>query len=372
MIRSLLIERFRSFRRFELNRLGPINLLVGQNNSGKSSVLEAIDLLLAHGDPRSIWSALNRRGERLWDEEERRNTPEVDVCRLFNGYDLDLESHFRIKAQNDFRSQELRASIVETSESELRQPELILSDSDTAFGAFGLQMSWEDQSVHEELLPMPLTERGGLSMDVFRRRPIRRDELKQITSFVTTSSLTPDEVLSILSRIVLNPEEELLLKALRIIEPSIERIAPVALSSTRYGSMPQGSKGGVVVKCSGFDKRVPIGTMGDGIWRLLGIALALIRAEGGVLLIDEIDTGLHYSVMADMWRLVYATAVRLNVQVFATTHSSDCWTSLASVCESSGSLDDITVHRIEKGRDESIRLDRSEIMLAASRAYEIR
>lgn len=209
-------------------------------------------------------------------------------------------------------------------------------------------------------------------MDVIRRRPVRRDELKQVTSFVTTSSLTPDEVLSILSRIVLNPEEDLLLKALRIIEPSIERIAPVALTSSRYGSMPPGSKGGVVVKCSGFDKRVPIGTMGDGIWRLLGIALALIRAEGGVLLIDEIDTGLHYSVMADMWKLVYATAIRLNVQVFATTHSSDCWTSLASVCERSGNLDDITVHRIEKGRDESIRLDRGEIILAARRAYEIR
>ena len=58
------------------------------------------------------------------------------------------------------------------------------------------------------------------------------------------------------------------------------------------------------------------------------MAIALISAKGGVLLIDEIDTGLHYTVMADMWKLIAQTAAELDVQVFATTHSSDCVTAL--------------------------------------------
>ena len=54
------------------------------------------------------------------------------------------------------------------------------------------------------------------------------------------------------------------------------------------------------------------------MWRMLGLALALANAKGGVLLVDEIDTGLHYSIMGDMWRMVGKLAATLDVQVFAT------------------------------------------------------
>ena len=55
--------------------------------------------------------------------------------------------------------------------------------------------------------------------------------------------------------------------------------------------------------------------------RLLALSLSLIRTEQGILLVDEIDTGLHWTVMEEMWRLVVETARRSSVQVFATTHS---------------------------------------------------
>jgi AAA15 family ATPase/GTPase len=63
--------------------------------------------------------------------------------------------------------------------------------------------------------------------------------------------------------------------------------------------------------------------MGEGINRLFGIALALVNAKGGILLVDEIESGLHFSVQVDLWRLIFKVANRLNVQVFATTHSQD-------------------------------------------------
>ena len=58
--------------------------------------------------------------------------------------------------------------------------------------------------------------------------------------------------------------------------------------------------------------------------RMLGLILALVNAKDGMLLIDEVDTGLHYSVLPDLWKLIFEVAHRLNVQVFATTHSKDC------------------------------------------------
>ena len=53
------------------------------------------------------------------------------------------------------------------------------------------------------------------------------------------------------------------------------------------------------------------------------IVLSLVNARGGVLLIDEFENGLHYSVQLDAWRMIFNLAQSLNVQVFATTHSWD-------------------------------------------------
>lgn len=130
-----------------------------------------------------------------------------------------------------------------------------------------------------------------------------------------------------------------------IIEPKIERIASV--SAEKYLSRKPGERGGLIVKLSDSDLPIPIGSMGDGIWRLLGLALATVSAQGGVLLVDEIDSGLHYSTMSDMWKIIWQTATKLDVQVFATTHSSDCWQSLASIAsKEKEDKNRITIHRI--------------------------
>jgi AAA15 family ATPase/GTPase len=117
-------------------------------------------------------------------------------------------------------------------------------------------------------------------------------------------------------------------------------------------------------------QRIPIGSMGDGIWRLLGVALALVSAREGVLLVDEIDTGLHYSVLVDMWRLVFETARSLEVQVFATTHSRDCYEALAAVTEANRT--EISIQRIERGKVEAIGFTEVEIRQAAERGLEVR
>ncbi len=63
MISSIHIEGFRGFERFDMEELGHVNLLVGTNNSGKTSLLEALHLLTSRADPRALWKILWRRGE---------------------------------------------------------------------------------------------------------------------------------------------------------------------------------------------------------------------------------------------------------------------------------------------------------------------
>jgi AAA15 family ATPase/GTPase len=79
-----------------------------------------------------------------------------------------------------------------------------------------------------------------------------------------------------------------------------------------------------LIAFEGQSEAVPLAALGEGTTRAMEIALALVNAEGGLLLIDEVETGLHYSVQPDLWRLIFETAARLDVQVVATTHSADC------------------------------------------------
>jgi AAA15 family ATPase/GTPase len=129
----------------------------------------------------------------------------------------------------------------------------------------------------------------------------------------------------------------------------------------------------MVVRLSDHKRRIPIGSMGDGIWRMLGIALSLVNARGGTLLIDEIDTGLHFSAMENMWRLVKETATRLDVQVFATTHSRDCYEALAAISRPDVfENSDISIQRIERGKQQATFFTEQEIVIAAESAIEVR
>ena len=107
--------------------------------------------------------------------------------------------------------------------------------------------------------------------------------------------------------------------------------------------------------------------------RLLALSLSLVQSEGGILLVDEIDTGLHYSVMGDMWSLVAETARRRDVQVLATTHSSDCVRGLAWLCENHPDLGkEVSLQKIEPDLDEAVALNAEQIVLAVNQGMEVR
>jgi predicted ATP-dependent endonuclease of OLD family len=106
---------------------------------------------------------------------------------------------------------------------------------------------------------------------------------------------------------------------------------------------------------------------------MLALAVAVVQAKDSLLLVDEIDTGLHYTVMADMWKLINEAAELFNVQVFATTHSYDCVHSLAGICkEVEDAKSEITIQRIEAGKGQAVPFTEAEILAAAERNIEMR
>jgi AAA15 family ATPase/GTPase len=124
----------------------------------------------------------------------------------------------------------------------------------------------------------------------------------------------------------LSPLEQDVVAALRIVSPDVERMTLKALRHRRKGNAQDPATAIRIpfARVESHDAPIPLGALGDAANRLFGIALALVHAKDGLLLVDEIENGFHYSVQPDLWRLIFEMATRLNVQVFATTHSYDC------------------------------------------------
>jgi AAA15 family ATPase/GTPase len=154
--------------------------------------------------------------------------------------------------------------------------------------------------------------------------------------------LDKQRIAQLWEKITLTEYEQEVLNALRIIAPGSEAISVI----TRNERTP-------IVKVRGISEPLPIRGLGDGMQRMLGIALALVNAQNGLLLIDEIENGLHYSILADLWKLMFQVAHRLNVQVFVTTHSWDCITAFQEVAQAEENEEGLLI-RLQYKKDDIV------------------
>ena len=126
-----------------------------------------------------------------------------------------------------------------------------------------------------------------------------------------------------------------------------------------------------VVTFEGDNNKYLLSTMGDGINRILTIILAMLNCKGGTLLLDEFETGLHYSVQDELWKIIFMLAEELDIQVFVTTHSNDCVNSFARVNAKNEGM----VIRLEERRGNVISVsytNNEELIFATTNNIEIR
>ena len=364
MYSSIRISGYRGLDSFTMEGLGRINLLVGTNNCGKTSILECIELLRSSGNRNVLPSILGRRGEWGYLGDEDRQAY-LQVRHMFSNRDLQRKVSIEADRTNtaDFPvwNDNLLLSIDrnEQTQLELQEQTPIANDGNST-----LRMNW--LSTDDEF-KAPLTLEGFLTLPGRLMRV--RNGANKAVQFIGTSGISAMEVVRLFDDLVLTENEEHVTQALRTVEPRVERIASVI--GERLPLFRE-APSGVFLKLKGVTDRIPIGSAGDGMWRMLGLALALANAKGGVLLVDEIDTGLHYSVMGDMWRMVSERAVALSVQVFATTHSRDCYESLAKIADSDSPSSQVTIQRIDPSRERAVRFSNDEIVAAAARGIEVR
>lgn len=304
---SLLIDNYRIFRHLEIERLGRANLIVGRNNAGKSTVLEALRLYASGGSEQVLWSILESHDETRGSASEQVEDRLFAVQQLFHGRDSEWhnQKEIRIGSTRDLKST-LRLSVGNITE----QTAPFATSHGQRVSNTGPTLS---VIVGDDAHRVPMDVDWTKQNIMFRFRASEQAPTRQ--GYVPPCGLTEDIAATQWDMVALTDLEDAVIDALRIISPEIERISFIG---------EHGRNRVPVAKLTNHPKPVPLRSLGDGVNRMLGIALSLVAARGGVLLLDEVENGIHFTAQERVWRLIFQTAHRLDIQVFATTHSWDC------------------------------------------------
>jgi AAA15 family ATPase/GTPase len=339
MLKSLVIKNFRSLADFEVAKLGRVNLIVGKNNSGKSSVLEALRIYAGNGQRALLETISAEHGEKYRLKENEQAEP--DTILPFQEFFTDR----KFPVDDETVIQIGREAV---GENVLRIQHVFLAETEeTVTDLTG------ETSIRVRRRPVPKSEAPDLSREVAQALMISKGEKKyqQILldsqsqrlrslmfdpvnaipcSVIPTQFVSPDELADEWDKIALTEHEQVVKQAMRIIAPEFENLTFVRNEEGRMGYRTTFQRS-AKVKMTNLPRPVSLNSLGDGMLRVLQLALKIYPAKGGFLLIDEFENGLHYSVQEKIWALLFEMAEKLDIQVFATTHSWDCIESFSKV-----------------------------------------
>ena len=315
---QLKIENFRGIKSLEINDLARINLFVGRNNCGKTSVLEAAFLLIGMSRPSLLLSIENRRGLVLNESFDWKN--------FF--YDQKHNEGFRLSKRQSIESRELNvvpvygdfdvgqvASALSNGGDTIRDGDTIkpaIFSTATEQSLIGLKFEFvlwnhvnkKNQKDHQHEATIRFTKSKSGDTELYIEEDKEYEEAAQ-AQFLQHDSYYSNSV----DRMLNEKRKDVILSWLQSIEPKVQDI--------RTGT------NGVVMVDIGMDSFLPINHLGDGIMRLLNILSSIYSVRNGILLIDEIENGLHISSIKHMWNMVLESSRQNHTQIFMTTHSSD-------------------------------------------------
>ena len=341
-IPNLTIKNFRGINHLEIPRLGRVTLIAGRNGVGKSTILDAIRFFCA-----SASGAIEEEILSSHDEPQPVAQGEgFDIAPLFPNENISL--YMEITTDTTTQPLSLTMMIVKLIDKRNRASS---SASNPMVDALRIKMGNEHVDYG-----IDLTERDRRWFP--KRQPEEHEMQGAHGEFAPGPPLPPWKTCIYVGprllddrsieyfwgKITLLPDEELITKLISLAtEDDVAgiRVVPNTGASDRYPSTR------ILARLTTDSDRIPLQRLGDGAVHLFAIALALANCRDGILLLDEIENGVHHTLHPQMWSLILQAAQELNVQVVATTHSLDCIHGFAKATTDQ-SADDVVGLRLEK------------------------
>ncbi|MCD8221061.1 MAG: AAA family ATPase [Clostridiales bacterium] len=333
MIQSFHIDGFRGIHNLTVDNLNSVNLIVGDNNCGKTSVLEALQLLSAPSQISNLFRVARSRdfiltsgGVSLYENvmclfPHTESRYEIGIHAIINDRQVDCCIH----------GEESRIMIVpEETSGEIFQHSVMLGETEADQFIGSIDYVYANRRGSTPLHLNTFSKASGVTIGK--------------SSVIRMAYISPSEHLrsNIVSQIVRNDEyKEICIAALQLFDPDIIDI--LQMKST------------VGIRVVDYLKHrtlgsMPLSTFGDGVKKVLVLANAIARSANGVLLIDEVETAIHKKYYDDIFRFIVKACRTFHVQVFITTHSIEAVDGLLATQDyhQQTMSDDISVITIKK------------------------
>lgn len=359
VLKSLKLTKFRGFESYMVDSLARVNLVVGKNNSGKTSLLEAVELLVSGGNPASLSESAQRRDEMRTVEIRRNGYRRVpSIAHLFYNHICEPGVRFEIRGSRSADKVSVELLSLDNLDEKVLSGFLNKQLASEVVPAMAMTISLGTRK--EPHFVFPVSEDGLLLHNVLLQGKYRSPAL-----FLSLTSMEPAFLSEAWNVLVTEGREHEVVEDMRLLMPNIDSI--------HFLSGDRNSKGGILIGLCDARSRYPLGTFGDGMRRLLALRLALANSSDGFVLVDEVDTGLHWTVIAAMWRLLVEVARKHGVQLFTTTHSYDCIYGLASMIKSYPELaDEVSIQKVETSLPRAVSIQGEDIPAAFESGIDFR
>jgi predicted ATP-dependent endonuclease of OLD family len=345
MLTSISVKNFRLFQSLEIEDLNRVNLIAGLNNSGKTALLEALYFLFANYQQLSDFPIAFRNSQR------GSTSP--------NTYYGD--EYLNFWAWLPFQKEP--SNLIEIRVSDKKQAQLlsyVLKQEPQSSNPISFQYV-----IERPIDPYNLKREGQGSL-VVTSGNIAFDSNQRTWPRITLSSTKPSyptEDAEQFSRLALKKgAKKRLVDLLRIVEPRLQNL--------EY--LKPGSEALIYAELD-LRELIPVTQLGQGFIRLLRFFSEMLISKSDIVLIDEIENGLHHSVLKEVWKGIAAMAREESIQIFATTHSWEC-IGAAHEAFTGSSPYDLRLHRLEKvkGKIQAITYDQESLDAALRFEMEVR
>lgn len=340
MLHRFEIKSFRKLESVSLENLTEFNLIVGKNNSGKTSILEAVAVGLAMGEARDIFSIARKRDSRsnvvlagpsylsdivswmfpapttsFWDVNfsgeialrYSESNGDIDVSMSCRRIFLDPSAEQRPHSHPIDEFEPLRGIEVTT----VIREKLPLEDDFKEVDE--LHFSLGAKSVDRETINA-------------RRSTYKKIPFEYISPYSHRNSNSSE---SFVRRLQDDGDKYELLELLRDIDEDIVDVSYEPFLGNRR------SRGGRAIIKTRAGKYIPLSVLGDGVRRVFELGAALHYSKGGVLLVDEIEAGFHVGMLGNVYRWLTNRARQYNVQIIASSHSLEAIQAMVEASEAS-------------------------------------
>ncbi|MFK7796789.1 MAG: ATP/GTP-binding protein [Aureispira sp.] len=317
------IGNFKRFRGLQVDNLGQFNLVVGDNNTGKTSFLEALVLDEECYPYENVKNLLKLLKVRKSAGVAKENTTEEDlVVSVYgnnqNSEDAGLSLHFTYE---NYQSLVLIENVgVDSIESYVEE----IAKSQNSKEGFQIYVNhleegvqryyYEPETIFEEL-GKGFSNTGHMILKVSSLTdsdPIKLKKSYSYLNFMPFGAGYDNDLESVYDHQI-EQSRPRMMKMIEQLKLFIPKVVDLRIR-----------KGEITIYESDKDLGTPLYTYGEGAVKFFRILCYMAIAEGKRLMIDEIDTGIHHTKFVQFWKILIQAAKAYDVQLFATTHNEEC------------------------------------------------